>query len=169
MPILAMFEVGGFLAPVVSDVLKSIVGGTAQKIGQELERHSAVRNLRIVIRERLKREINFNLEILKEDRIPIESRIEELDISVVQFLFSQPLPLNAFLTTELPANAEQKLKKLEHRNWSVENYSEVNLLERIWLRISVAKMRSKHCISPGDVEYLGELFICLFDSLKKSQ
>ena len=158
-----MIEIAAFLTPVISEALKTLLGVGAKKF----EQSDVLKNLRLVVRERLIREITFNLAVLEDERLLFEERIIELDINVIEFVFSQPLPLKYFLTTSLPKNAELHLPKLKGRGWRVENYSEINLLERIWLRISVAEVRSKHEASPGDIKYLQNLLFCLRDSLSE--
>ena len=155
-------EIVTYFVPTMMDLLKTVM----EKGIKRVEDNIALKNFRSVIRERLVREVKFNLEVLKDEHLSIQEKMSELDIKVIEFVFSQPLPLEIFFSTTLPKDAEAQLLKLKNRGWSEENFSEVNLIERLWLRVSIAKLRTRHEASPGDIKYLGRLFLCLRESLR---
>jgi hypothetical protein len=157
-----MIEILGVLGPALNSAMQRIL-----EKGVDSLTDTQGKNLRGVLRERLKREVRFNSELLSESGIPISDKLEQFDLRAIEFLFSQPLPLKSLFPKELSESIRKKIagSNQKHRNWIDGLYCEADLIERTWLRMSIAKFRVRNRISLGDTEYLRRLIIALSVSL----
>jgi len=111
------------------------------------------------IRDRLKREISFNLQLFDlqkgKKNMPVSKVIPNLRVEAMEELVTLPFPIDKILK-KLSDKAKDKLassKNKKHRHWAGNIKNEKELLERLWLRVNVAKIRISNDAGKGDVSY----------------
>lgn len=127
--------------------------------------------LRAAIRSRLHREVKLNLEIWKLVRKEAENVVLADLVSSDAFseICSLNLPLDALLGRDpLPLEVFQLLQQYQNTsanqnyiNWAKEIQTEIDLIERIWHRLRVLKVRKELNGSMGDTGYLFHLHAAL--------
>jgi hypothetical protein len=138
------------------------------KLGfKNFETSEDARILRVVLAERLLREIKFNLEIINEFKKGKEDFLQEIDSRVVEGIFSQPLPISILFPDQIPHELLEKTiaGNKKHLNWMAGISTEADLIERISQRVAVAKCRDRNKTSSGDIQYLEKLMRCLKEAL----
>ena len=158
------------------DPLSGIVSTIASLSAERWARSTEVRFLRDALRERLHREVRLNLELYEilsdEGQLP---RFDELmyadafrevsllNLPLSRILGSDPLP------TEVRDLLLQKAAVTPHGNfvnWSQNIHSEIDLIERVWHRMRVLRIRARIDGSLGNLEYLHHLLRALDGSLR---
>lgn len=138
-----------------------------------IERGSDAAKLRLAIRARLARELRFNLELMKSldnesDCLPF---IENCRFDALNQICSLTTPLSLFFSEpgrSIKLNEYLKATAADNRKyaqWTKDIESEVDLVERIWHRASILKVRLSNGHSLGDLGYLRHLMQALFQSL----
>jgi hypothetical protein len=157
-----MIEILGLLGPALNSAVQRIL-----EKGFDSLTDTQGKNLQAILRERLKREVRFNSELLSESGISVAERLEQFDLRAIEFLFSQPLPLKSLFPRELSDLSRKKIAggNQKHKKWIDGLSCEADVIERAWLRMSIAKFRVKNRLSLGDTEYLRHLVIGLSASL----
>lgn len=136
-----------------------------------LKTRSDVANLRVVLRRRLEREVRLNLEIFKELGVGQPKAVLALNTIVLEQLFSQVLPLDFLFERPLSEKVKEiiigkKNSKRTYARYISTIQTEGELIERMWIRLAVAKVRAENGKSLGDVEYLRRMMAGLSASLK---
>ncbi len=159
-----MMELVSFFAPTLNSLVELSVKKGIDYASKSIE----FSNFQLLLRERLRREMKYNLDLLSETRLSSVVKISGLDLRTVDFIFSQPWPLRKIF----PKNITEELNSVmatgdnRHQIWSRDIESECDLIERIWLRISIARKRADSRVSTGDLAYLKKLLLVLKTSLK---
>jgi hypothetical protein len=148
-------DISEMLAPLVMDVLRGRIkhGANSQADSKELEA------LRTVLRERLRREMRYNAELLKEQKLDANIRILNLETDTLEFAVTQGVPLQTLLNRSISESVLQKAAggSVKHLADLLALNSEDKLIERLMHRVKVVKIRAKYGISLGDVSYLRKL------------
>lgn len=158
------------------DLLSGIVSTIASLGAEQWRRSSEVGFLRDALRERLHREVRLNLELYEilseEEQLP---RFDEL-MSADAFLevCSLNLPLSRILGSDpLPTEVRDLLLQKgaatpngNFVNWSQNIQCEIELIERVWHRMRVLRIRGRIDGSLGNLEYLRHLLRALDASLR---
>lgn len=129
--------------------------------------------LKAAVRDRLKREISFNVALFDllsgKKNLTLDKLILNLKSDAIEELVTLPFPINKILKSELEEPSLELLKKTEnknHKKWSANIKSEIDLLERIWLRLQVARIRIENNAGVGDTAYLKLLLLTMEKSLR---
>lgn len=117
-----------------------------------------LRVLRQLLRERLAREMRFNVEWHHIAPLNQQQIIECYDTSTTQELFRQPLPLSMLFPKELDQNIIDNMPSnilgLNHKNWIRPLTNEAELIERFWHRYSVTMFKIRKKLGHGDLKYV---------------
>ena len=142
-----------------------IVSPIATLIAEFYKDDSKSKLFRAAIRDRLRREVRFNLEVfelLNEKKFPVESILAAMEFSAISELFHLPIPVQKILNSHgLHDSAKAVLEQQyaikqnkKHIAWAKTINNECELLERIWQRIAVLRVRTTKEVGQGDVPYL---------------
>ena len=119
------------------------------------------KELKTAIRDRLRREVSYNLAIFKllqgkkKNILPVI--ISNLKTAAAEELVTLPFPVDKILDQELSDNTKAGLAYNSNKNyakWSENIKTEKDLLERLFLRMNVARIRVNHEAGTGDIGYL---------------
>ncbi len=75
---------------------------------QKFEASDDTKILRVVLAERLLRELKYDLEIIGEFRKGNDNFLQEIDTRVVEGIFSQPIPISALFPDAIPEDIRGK-------------------------------------------------------------
>ena len=122
-----------------------------------------VKTIRKVLSERLLREIKLNLEIFSDLKDEEEIAIKAIDTSIIEAIFSQPIPLGLLFDNRIPDGDREDAcqENQNYRNWMQTILTEADLIERVWHRLAIAKFRQSNNISKGDIKYLKQLLLLM--------
>ena len=131
---------------------------------------SELKTLRKVLRERLAREMRYNVELNKIPEFTDEQKINAFDMRVMNDVFSQPLPLQDLFPTKLDKEMIEdfapsifnRANKIRMANDQIE----ADLIERLWHRHSIAKLKLSNELNAGDTKYLRGLVVVLEANLR---
>jgi hypothetical protein len=144
----------------------------AIKLGvDEVRKRADFKNLRLVLRERLHREVRLNVEIAEELGIERPKAVLSLRTAAIEQLFDQPFPLRVLFDEEFSLAARELIVGKDRQNKTYERRiegikTEGDLIERLWIRVAVARLRAENGKSLGDVRYIERLFKGLEASLR---
>ena len=149
--------------PVIGEIVKALVGKGASAI----EDNEQVTTLRMLLRERLRREVRFNNELLSDNQLDLSIRIYKLEIDALEYVCTQALPLETLFNGELDDNRVRFFAgdNGSHRMHMAMLSTEAQLIERLLHRIKLAKLRVEEGVRPGDVSYLKKLMRALQSTL----
>jgi hypothetical protein len=158
-----LIDLSSLIVPIITSATQAI---STQGIEAFFEKQEG-RNLRDMLRERLLREMRFNSELLSHRGLESIQKVDQLDARALEFVFSQPLPLKALFPRLLSEDDKTKIAGSSQRAKQRINglLGEADLIERVWLRMSIAKFRARNGLPLGDVDYLSHLIIGLRLSL----
>ena len=150
-------DISEMFAPLVMDVLRGMIkhGANSQADDKELEA------LRTVLRERLHRDMRYNAELLKEQKLDVNVRVLNLETDALEFVITQGVPLQTLLKRSISESVLQKAAGGNEKHLadlSALN-SEAKLLERLMHRMKLAKIRARYDVNLGDVAYLRKLVV----------
>ena len=144
----------------------SMVSSAANWIYQRVLEGKATDAQREAIRERLRREATYNLEILRlleSAGVSGQHRARALDLQAMAELVALPVPPGSVLRTKLGKKADEILRQTgkpdekrnqRHLSWARGIQSEADLFERLWLRLRVYAIRAEVDKGTGDLAYL---------------
>lgn len=137
----------------------------------EVEKRADFKNLQIVLREQLLREVRLNLEILKELGIDHTKSVMLLRTEVMQQICEQPLPVSLLFNGAVSQEVRSTIlgkggQRASYARWISGVKTESDLIERIWFRVAVAKLRAENNSDMGDVAYIKRLLMGLECSLR---
>lgn len=141
--------------PIIGDLVKTLMGKGVNK----LEEDEQISTLRMLLRERVRREARFNREILDDAKLDLNVRIQKLDTRALEYVCNQAIPLAVLFNGELN-NLKMDIfagENQQHKMHFLMLKTEADLVERLFHRIKVAQLRVNEGISPGDVSYLKKL------------
>lgn len=154
--------VSALINPAISSLLK--VGHEKWLVSTELK------TLRKVLRERLAREVRFNSEIGQIIGLTENQKISAYDLSVISGIFAQALPLQDLFPHKLDKDMIEKLPisvfNNSHKIRISVDVTEADLIQRIWHRHAIAKIKISNKLNPGDVKYLRGLISVLEINLR---
>ena len=158
-------EMGEMFAPLVTEVLRSIVQHGADSHADSKE----LRMLRSVVRERLRRDMRYNAELLSEQKLDHNFRVLNLATDALDFVASQGVPLEIILnrsTSEkvLRSAAGDNAKHISHL---LRLTTEAELIERLIHRIRIVRLRAQCDVGLGDAAYLRKLIVAAHLSLSE--
>jgi hypothetical protein len=150
-----MVDISEMLSPMVTDVLRGMIqhGTKSHENSKEIEA------LRTVLRERLLREMRYNAELLKEQKLDENVRVLNVETDTLEFAVTQGVPLQMLLNRSISDSVLQKAAGGSDKHLAdlLALNSEDKLIERLMHRVKVVKIRAKYGISLGDVSYLRKL------------
>ena len=149
--------------PVIGELVKTLVGKGASAI----EDNEQVNTLRMLLRERLRREVRFNRELLSENQLDLSVRINKLETEVLEYVCAQAVPLEKLFNNELDSDRMRFFagENASHRMNMAMLGTEAQLIEQLLHRIKLAKLRITEGVRPGDVSYLKKLIQALQSTL----
>lgn len=141
--------------PVIGELVKALVGKGVSKIEDDKQ----VSTLRMLLRERVRREARLNREILEDAKLDLKVRIQKLETAALEYVCSQAIPLAVLFNGELN---EAKMAVFagdseKHKMHFLMLQTEADLVERLFHRIKLAQLRVNENVSPGDISYLKKL------------
>lgn len=141
--------------PVIGELVKALVGKGVSKI----EDNEQVSTLRMLLRERVRREARLNREILEDTKLDLKVRIQKLETAALEYVYSQAIPLAVLFNAELneAMMAIFAGDSERHKMHFLLLKTEADLVERLFHRIKLAQLRVNENVSPGDVSYLKKL------------
>lgn len=127
------------------------------------------------MRDRLYREVKYNHEMLgliNDDATTTSTIFSKIiETQAIDELMNLPYPVEEILNNKIHKNVKKRFSDLENKNhnhWVSSIDTEVDLLERIKLRIEITKVRSQHEIGTGDISYLQLLLSGMEETLRRS-
>ena len=152
-----MEALSGLISPAISTLLQ--LGREKWVNGKELK------TLQKVLRERLAREMRYNVELSRIPEFNDEQKIHAFDMSMIKHVFSQPLPLQDLFPTKLDKemidNFPQHIFNKANKIRMSSDQTEADLIERIWHRYSIAKLKLSNDFNAGDTKYIRGLVLVL--------
>ena len=157
--------VEALLFPIFNRLISTIIEGGIEEIKKSAE----AKHLRLMVRERLGRELRFNDELLKYDKFKEGERVSVIETEALDFIMSQPMPLGVFFNLSEPLDPSIFINSPNdnHTSWGMTIKSEGELVERWWHRVRLAQLKQKAGLPPGDLAYLHLLCRALHTSLMK--
>jgi hypothetical protein len=149
--------------PVIGELVKTLVGKGASAI----EDNEQVTTLRMLLRERLRREVRFNRELLSENQLDLSVRIDKLETEVLEYVCAQAVPLEKLFNKALDSDRMRFFagENASHKMHMAMLGTEAQLIERLLHRTKLAKLRVAEGVRPGDVSYLKKLIQALQSTL----
>ena len=141
--------------PAISELVKTLIGKGATKLEDEKQ----IATLRMLLRERIRREARFNRELLNHTKLDLNVRLDNLKTEALEYACGQPLPIEILFSGELNSALMQLLAgdSAKHRMHFARLQTEADLIERLLHRVKLAQLRANEDVSPGDVSYLKKL------------
>lgn len=150
-----MIDVASMFTPVINDVLKKIVehGLNSRETEKELS------NLRAVLREKVRREIRYNQELLDETKLDAGIRVLNMDLDALRFACEQSIPMNLLFNQQIDEAVLLKGagESLLFRRRLLALDTETKLMERLLHRVRITKIRAKYDLPLGDLSYIRKL------------
>ena len=144
----------------------------AIKLGLDVvKKRTDFKNLQILLREQLLREVRLNIEILKELGIDHAKSVILLRTGMIEQICEQPLPVSLLFNEVISQEVRSTIfGKDGHKTSYVRRISgiktEADLIERILFRVAVAKLRAENGSEKGDIAYIKRLLMGLECSLR---
>jgi hypothetical protein len=159
-----LLELAGMYGPTIADILKKMI----QNGTDSPETQREISALRDVLRERVRRDMRFNTELLDEQKLYISNRILNLECNALEFAFGQSIPVKILFNTPV---SEEVLSRgaggsALHRARMLDLDNEAKLMERTLHRIRVARIRAQFDLPIGDIAYLRKLMKTLEIALR---
>lgn len=163
----------------VMDPISGLLGTLFSKGIQHWSASKEASLLKAALRDRLHREVRLNLEVWKlfessKDKPEPSKLADLLSMDAFREVCTLNLPLSELMADEdLPEKAQQLLQQKgvdkpnkNYTNWARDIRTEVDLIERIWHRLHVLKVRQQLGGALGDGAYLIHLHRVLAMSLQ---
>ena len=158
-------------------MLENLVMLALQKGWDSLEKGSEAKKLRLAIRSRLARETRFNLEVFKglDDPDKLSLVAAACSIEAIDEICSLNIPISLFFDgEELPEGVIEYLRGESVSNgnfkkWTADIHNEVELVERVWHRLRILKVRYTQQVALGDLDYGRHLLQALLQSLTENK
>lgn len=159
-------EIGEMFAPLVTEVLRGMAqhGATSHAESKELKM------LRSVVRERLRRDMRYNAELLNEQKLDPNVRVLNMATNALDFVASQGVPLEILLNRPVPEQilrtaAGENAKHLAHL---LQLTTEAVLIERLMHRFRIVTIRAQCDVGLGDTAYLRKMIVAAHMSLSEA-
>lgn len=139
-----------------------------------LEKGANTKKLRQAVRARLARETRFNLELwqLSHKKMGKSLFAEGCRLDAIEEVCSLSVPISLFFDDNgLNKDAASLLvgdtvTNENYKKWAAEISNEVDLIERVWHRLQLLKIRHAQAVPLGDVRYACHLLRGLDKSLR---
>lgn len=141
--------------PIIGDFVKSLVSKGVTKLEGEKE----IETLRLLLRERVRREARFNREVMDDAKLDLSVRIKNFRTDALDYVCGQPIPIAIIFNRELDKDWLLFLagESAKHRMHFAGFKTEAHLIDRLLHRAKLAQLRVREGVSPGDVSYLKKL------------
>lgn len=158
-------DISEMFAPLVTEALRGVVQHGANSHAESTE----LKMLRSVVRERLRRDMRYNAELLNEQKLDANVRVLNLASNALDFVSNQGVPLEILLNRPvsekiLRTTAGDNAKHVAHL---MQLTTEAELIERLMHRFKIVTIRAQCDVGLGDTSYLRKLIVAAHMSLSE--
>lgn len=150
-----MVDIATMLTPAIADLIKKF----AEK---GLDSHEAAKELdmlSMVMRERVRRDMRYNAELMSDARLDPPVKILNFETEALDFVCEQGIPLAMLFNRSLSEAQQLSFAGADksHIKWFRELDTEAKLVERTLHRAKIAQLKAKYGLPVGDITYLRKL------------